>query len=590
MKKNTRLLWQLYPSYLLITIVSLVAVSWYASHSLRNFFLERTLGDLKARAYIIENVVAKNLIEGKIEAIDDICKSSGEMSGTRITVVMPTGKVIGDSETDPAQMENHRDRPEILKAFQGGIGYSRRFSDTLGESLMYAAIPIQDNGRPAAVLRVSLPVTFIDQELKLIQQKIIFVGVFTILFASGISLLISRRITKPIEEIKKGAEAFAKGDFSRKLYVGKTEEIAGLSSAMNKMAEQLDDRIKKVVSQRNELEAVLASMVEGVIALDQEEKIININHAAENIFGIDSKQIKGSTVQEMIRSVVVEKFVKRALLTDESIEEDLVLKQLERRTLHVRSTPLLDEGKERIGTLFVVNDVTKIRRLENMRRDFAANVSHEIRTPLTAIKGFVETLLHSPKADKDETVRFLGIIDKNVDRLIAIIEDLLKLSRIEQEEEKREILLERGNVTEALYSAFEICRAKIDEKNIRVDIDADKSLDAMIDRPLIEQAMMNLIDNAAKYSDEQSEIHIKAYREGNGVCVSFRDYGIGIPPKHLPRLFERFYRVDKARSRKLGGTGLGLAIVKHILSAHGGTVTVESTPGKGSTFTIRIPA
>lgn len=249
----------------------------------------------------------------------------------------------------------------------------------------------------------------------------------------------------------------------------------------------------------------------------------------------------------------------------------------------------MDAGREHIGTLVIINDVTQLRRLENIRKDFVANVSHEIKTPLTAIKGFVETLHQGNVESSDETDRFLGIVNKHVNRLVSVIEDLLLLSRIEQEDESNAIQLEIGNIKDVFQSAFQICRSKSEEKNIDVRFDSDQSMTAHFNPNLIEQAVVNLLDNAIKYSDPDSIIDVKAIQDDSEIIISVKDQGSGIAQKHLPRLFERFYRVDKARSRKLGGTGLGLAIVKHIAQAHGGHVAVESQLGKGSTFYIYLP-
>jgi two-component system phosphate regulon sensor histidine kinase PhoR len=255
----------------------------------------------------------------------------------------------------------------------------------------------------------------------------------------------------------------------------------------------------------------------------------------------------------------------------------------------MQSSPLLDANKEHIGTLVVFNDVTHFRRLENMRRDFVANVSHEIKTPLTAIKGFVETLHQGSVDNPEEADRFLGIINKHVDRLSAIIEDLLSLSRIEQEDEGKIIKLEEGYVNDVFQSAIQICRSKAEEKNITIRPVCNEPISAKFDTTLLEQAVVNLLDNAIKYSEPKSTILLKAQRNNSEIRIRVEDQGIGIAKKHLPRLFERFYRVDKARSRKMGGTGLGLAIVKHIAQAHGGRITVESTLGVGSVFTIHLP-
>ena len=589
MNRRKRLIWQLFPSYLLITLLSLLAVSWYASSSLRHFFLDQTAADLKIRALLVEKQIAAHLAPLDAAAVDAVCKDIGKHSATRITVILPSGLVIGDSRETPRLMDNHANRPEIATALKGNIGMSRRYSKTLMQKMMYVAVPLQKDQASYGVIRVSLPTTSIDREVRSIQIKIALAGLLIAVMAAGISLLISRRISRPIEEMKKGADHFAAGDLSHRLTAPVSEELASLAEALNQMAAQLDRRIKTIVSQRNELETVLASMLEGVIAIDNEERIINVNAATAAFFNSNPEECPGRNLQEVIRNSAVQQFVRESIASKVRKEDDINLYHNGEKTLHLQSSPLLDANKEQIGTLVVFNDVTHLRRLENIRRDFVANVSHEIKTPLTAIKGFVETLQRGNVEDPAEARRFLGIIQKHADRLSSIVEDLLCLSRIEQEDEGKTIKLEEGNVNDVFQAAMQICRPKAEEKNITIRPVCDEQISATFDTTLLEQAVVNLLDNAIKYSEPKSTILLKAQRNNSEIRISVADQGIGIAKKHLPRLFERFYRVDKARSRKMGGTGLGLAIVKHIAQAHGGHISVESTLGVGSVFTIHLP-
>jgi two-component system phosphate regulon sensor histidine kinase PhoR len=588
--RRKRLIWQLFPSYLLITLLSLLAVSWYASSSLRHFFLDRTAADLKTRALLVEKQIAAHLTPLDAAAVDAICKEIGKHSATRITVILPSGQVIGDSRETPQLMDNHAGRPEIASALKGETGMSRRYSKTLMQRMMYVAIPLKNGQTTSGVIRISLPTTSIDRELRSIQIKIALGGLLIALIAAGISLLISRRISRPIEEMKKGADHFAEGDLTHRLTAPDSEELASLAEALNQMAAQLDRRIETIMSQRNELETVLASMLEGVIAIDNEERIINLNSAAAGLFDSKPENCRDRNLQEVIRNSALQQFVRQSIISQVPKEDDISLYHNGEKTLHLHSSPLLDANKERIGTLVVFNDVTHLRRLENMRRDFVANVSHEIKTPLTAIKGFVETLHQGSVDNPEEAKRFLGIIQKHVDRLSSIVEDLLSLSRIEQEDEVKTIKLEEGFIKDVFRSAILICRPKAEEKNITVISLCDEPISARFDAMLLEQAVVNLLDNGIKYSEPERTIYLKAERDNSEIKISVVDQGLGIAKKHLPRLFERFYRVDKARSRKMGGTGLGLAIVKHIAQAHGGSVSVESTLGQGSTFTIHLPA
>jgi two-component system phosphate regulon sensor histidine kinase PhoR len=589
MKKKRRLLRHLFPSYLLITLISLVAVTWFASNSIRHFFLEQTAADLLTRARLLEHQIPQFLGPMETSVVDAMCKEIGVSSATRITVILPSGIVIGDSNEDPAIMDNHSLRPEIIKARKGNVGKSIRFSTTLQQRMMYVAIPLKDKEEIIAVIRAALPVTAIDQALKVIQIKITLGGLFIALLAAGISLYVSRRISRPIEKLKKGADFFARGDLSYRMPGTDLVEIDSLIEALNQMAGQLEDRLNTIVRQKNELAAVLSSMAEGVMAIDMDEQIISINRAAARIFENLPENLLNRSIPEVIRNPDLQKFVRKALSSKENLEEDITLYQRGERILYVHNTPLEDADGRRRGILVVLNDVTHLRKLENMRKDFAANVSHEIKTPLTAIKGFVETLRTAKAGDPKETERFLAIIEKHVNRLTAIIEDLMKLSKIEQQDEKSEIYLEESSVKSVISSAIQTCWEKAKAKEITINLVCPEDISAWIDSRLMTQALINLLDNAINYSNEKSDIQILASLKDKELMISVQDHGIGIPKENLSRLFERFYRVDKARSRELGGTGLGLAIVKHIAHTHGGSVSVDSIPGKGSTFSLHLP-
>jgi two-component system phosphate regulon sensor histidine kinase PhoR len=589
MKRRRRLIWQLYPPYLIITFVSLIAVTWYASGALARFYLDQTAKDLEARANLVKKQIAGLLNPLDVDAVDRICKNAGAVSATRVTVVLPDGRVIGDSRETPRFMDNHANRKEVAGALAGGITRSVRFSGTLHQKMMYVAVPLEEEGRVKAVLRMAVSVTSLDQTIRSVQLQIAFGGLVIAVMAAFVSLVVSRRISQPIEKIKQGAVRFFEGDLSHRLPVPSTEEMAGLAEAMNRMAVQLDNRMEKVLQQRNELEAVLSSMLEGVIALNRYERIISMNSAAGLMFECDPVQVAGRNLQEVIRNLALQRFAARALKSSETIEDDFILYREEERILNIHSSALYDSSNRQIGTLLVINDVTRLRHLENVRKDFVANVSHEIKTPLTAIKGFVETLQQGTGQSREEQERFLGIIIKHVNRLNSILEDLLVLSRMELEESNSGIHLAEGRIKDVIQTAVQICQPKAAAKNITIDLHVSEDIKANLDATLLEQALVNLIDNAIKYSGEGNRVVINTRIEIKELKIEIVDRGAGIPQNHLPRLFERFYRVDKARSRKLGGTGLGLAIVKHIVQAHGGHISVDSALGKGSTFTIHLP-
>ncbi|MGD9160084.1 MAG: ATP-binding protein [Desulfobacteraceae bacterium] len=589
MAEKRRLIWVLYPSYLLIILLSIISVTWYASVSSRKFFLKQTENNLEIRARFFENRIQNLLDSPDPLTIDRLCKKIGESTSTRITIILPSGKVIGDSESDPAHMDNHGDRPEFLGAVKNKKGISTRHSLTLDKNLMYVGIPVYKKNQLQAVIRTSIPVDVIDEAIDRIQRKIILSGIIIAFFTAIVCLIISRRISRPIEELRKNAEGISKGEFRFSRPRSNIEEIGNLHNAMKEMVTDLENRISTITRQRNEIEVILASMDEGIIAIDNRENIISINRAAEEIFGTSNMEAQGRSVQEAIRNRAFHDFVADVINGDDAVEKEITLFPGEEKYVNGHGTKLVDGDGRQIGALIVLNDITRLKKLENIRRDFAANVSHEIKTPITAIKGFVETLLDGDVTVEQDRQRFLGIISNHVNRLEAIINDLLKLSRIEKDSESGGIEFDNEKVINVLKTAIEICQPTADEKDIKIKLECDESIDAKINSSLLEQAVVNLLDNAIKYSDSGKKVTIKGIMDENNVKIEVADQGKGIEKEHLPRLFERFYRVDKARSRKLGGTGLGLAIVKHIMQTHSGTISVESTPGKGSIFKMVLP-
>jgi two-component system phosphate regulon sensor histidine kinase PhoR len=583
------LLWQLYPSYLLITLVSVAAVSLYATEAMRGFYLNESAEGLEERARLLVPLISDALYPLNPAALDRICKEVAETADTRVTVILPDGQVAGDSREDPAAMDNHLNRPEVGRALRSSAGAAIRYSSTLEKDMMYVAIPVSAGGRIGAVLRTAVNVAAIDAKLDALRIKLLIWGGVIALLAAGVSFWISRRMARPLEEMRRGVDHFAGGDLAYRLSTPPIEEMAAVSRAMNEMAAHLDDRIRTVINQRNELEAVLSSMQEGVLAVDMDEQILSINLAGARMLDRSPAQLEGRSIQEAIRNPAFHRFTQEALSGSQPRQTDILFYHAGERTLHLHSSTLRNGHGERIGTLIVFSDVTRLRRLENMRRDFAANVSHEIKTPLTAIQGFVETLDGGALEDPKSARRFLSIIQRHVERLSAIIEDLMNLSRIEGDGEEAAIQRERQPIRPPLEAAIAICTPLAAEKSIDIELECDPALQARISRSLLEQAAVNLLNNAIQYSNSGSAVRIEAVPVKSELVIAFRDQGIGIPRAQIPRLFERFYRVDKARSRTQGGTGLGLAIVKHIVAAHNGHITVESVPGKGSTFALHLP-
>ncbi len=586
-----KIFWRLVTPYFVVIIISLLVLSWFALGSLRDFYLNQTEDDLLSRAHLIENQVKRILTSNPDSpaAIDSLCKRQGELSSTRLTVMLPSGVVIGDTDEEPAVMESHGSRREMRRALEGQVGQSIRFSNTLQVSMMYVAIPVFSGSDIIAVIRTSVPIAAIEDALDGLQFRIIVGGFVIALMAMLANFYISRRIARPLEQLKRGADLFARGELGHKLPVADSEEIGRLAEAMNSMARELNDRINTVVRQRNEREAILSSMAEGVIAVDASENILSLNHAAEKMMNITEDEARGRSVQEVLRNTELQRLVVETLDSGLTVEGEIRVNGHGERLLHVSGDMLKDADGNSIGAVVVLNDLTKLKQLERVRKDFVANVSHELKTPITSIKGFVETLLDGAIDNRADAEKFMTIIGKHADRLSSIIDDLLSLSRIEEEAEEKQIELRSVSLRAVLSSAVQICQNKADAAQVKLELDCPESVQAELNPHLIEQAVVNLIDNGIKYSEGGDEVIVRAETVGQEILISVQDNGCGIKQEHIPRLFERFYRVDRARSRDLGGTGLGLAIVKHIVLAHKGVVEVKSTYGKGSTFTIEIP-
>lgn len=459
-------------------------------------------------------------------------------------------------------------------------------------------------GVPPALSAVLLQTSPTATEVELSLLIILLVLLLTVSAWAFYTCWKQRKQALALQELLRATRQLTDGDLGQRLEITEPRQVAVIAKSINRMAEQLEDRLDTVMRQRNELEAVLRSMVEGVLVVDLDERVKSVNRAASYLLGLGEQNVVGRNVLELVRDISLKRFVTGVLASEVPIEDEIELEFLHRddensfvgmdavesRLLQAQGAALRNSTGKRTGAVIVLHDVTRLRQLESVRRDFVANVSHEIKTPVTAVKAAVETVLDTPDASREEIEHFLRIVARQSDRLQAIIEDLLSLARIEQDRDNQRIELISTPVARSLEAAIESCQPKAKEKHIAIRIEADNDLYAKMNAPLFEQAVTNLVDNAIKYSPNDSEVWVRSYRRGAEAVVEVTDRGIGIAAEHLPRLFERFYRTDKARSRAMGGTGLGLAIVKHIVTAHEGRVAVESKPGEGSTFRVVLAA
>jgi two-component system phosphate regulon sensor histidine kinase PhoR len=584
--------WHLFSTYGALSLVPVAAVAWYGFLMFEKSYIEQIVEDGRSRAYLVGELIAGESINPPQPSIDSLCKKLSRETGTRISIIAPNGKLIGDSEIDPATAENHATRPEVIDALAGRIGVARRMSASLKDEMMYVAVPVCRNARIMGVARTSVHIAHVKDHLRRFATYVFLCALAVFLMSIAVSLFLVRRMSGPIETMRSQAQQFAEGDFSRRVPRAPLRELDELALALNRMADQLDERIQIITRQANEREAILSSMSAGIIAVDRDENILSINRAAEAMAQCPPGGCIGKKVYAVFRHSELQRFISRALTSQSAIEEDMAISDPRddaEISLQVRGTTLRDCANATIGALIALNDVTRLRHLENVRKDFVANVSHELRTPLTSIKGFIETLQSGAFEEPANAKRFLGIVAAQVDRLDTIVEDLLTLSSIEKGTDSHAIECANGEIADVVAAAINDCTNLAQSRRIRIDYSPVSGHIARINPSLLQQAVINLLENAIKYSYEGGIVTVGVTTTPADSCITVGDRGIGIEPQHISRLFERFYRVDKARSRKLGGTGLGLAIVKHIVTAHGGSVSVESSPGKGSTFTIHLP-
>jgi two-component system phosphate regulon sensor histidine kinase PhoR len=587
---RSRLFWLLFASYVLITVGALVALAIYGRLSLREFHLDQISADLESRARLFSSEVRRRLAAGDEAGLDEVAKRLGKESGTRITVIAPSGTVLADTEEAPSKMDNHRRRAEIATAFdKRRVGESLRFSNTMKQHYKYVAVPLVENNEVVAVVRASKPVTVINAALRSFDRQFTVAGIVAVVLIVAVSWLIARRVCRPVESMTGAAQQFAEGQLDHRIEPSGPREFCELAIAMNRMAEQLGERIDTISRERNQRDAILGSMEEGVLALDKNGRVIEVNPAAAEILSFDAGTARSRLLHEVVRQRELLDFVDAALTAEEPGRRDVVLRGDGDKHLHLSGAILRDIGGKTIGLLVVAHDMTQVRRLERVRSEFITNVSHELRTPLASIKASAETLQDGALADAENAQRFVETIVKQSDQMMALIDDIFSLARVEKGSAARSVERQPCRIAEILESAAGACRHFAEQKGIRVTITCHEGVTANVNPLLIQQAVVNLVDNALKYSDSGSEVRLAADSSPDGLTIKVSDDGCGIDPIHLPRIFERFYRVDKARSRDLGGTGLGLAIVKHIALAHGGNVCVESEVGRGSTFCMHLP-
>jgi len=567
-------------------LLGILVSALLAERGLRRNELARTARSLEERASLVRELIGPlpPALE-RSRALDARVDRAAGAAEARVTLIAPDGRVVSDSDVSFEsldRMANHSDRPEVQEALQGRVGVAARRSATLGSELFYLAIPGSEGG----VVRLAVGLPRLEAATAELRREILAAGAVGLTAAIGLASLLSWLALRPFWELRRVAEAIASGRLEYRPRLRARSELKEIADALHHMAEQLQLRLKEVTGEKERLRAVLDAMVEGVLVVDEKNEVLLANRRLRELFDAWG-EIDGRTPIEAIRHAEVDAVLREARATDLPVSRAVAVGRVAPRTIRVHAVRFPSGSGPRHGSVAVFHDITEIARLDQVRRDFVANASHELRTPLAAIRGFTETLLSRSDLGEADRRSYLEIIERHARRLGNLVGDLLELSRIESRKPGREpSSLDVAAIAEGLIHDS---RTRFAEKELRVSLERRGDARVWAERQAVEQILLNLLDNAVKYTEPRGRIEIGIETGEESVRISVGDTGIGIPRRDLERIFERFYRVDKARSRALGGTGLGLSIVKHLVQSLGGEITVESALGVGTTFTFTLP-
>ena len=582
---SSRFFRRIFLPYLLLICVGTSAVGLFAAMRLRDSFLATTRQRLANEADLVSGLIADDLIARRLTEVEHKSRRIGQSLHCRVTIIEDDGTVIGDNEADPSTMENHRRRPEVLQADQFGDGSEIRHSATINTDLLYFAHKLRTADDRIHFVRLSVHLSDLDRQLNLLYGAMGLVVFIAVVLGAALSFYFARRSTTPVLELTSFASALARGDLNQRLLVSDNGEIGRLAGALNTMAGSLGTLLAQTTKDRAELLAMLASMSEGVIATDIKQRVVVVNARAGELLSFATDSVQGKPLWEVVRDEAILKAAGEVLASGERKAFQISPGVGQYVEVTACTYPA---GEPPQGLILVAHDTSQSVRYQELRKEFVANVSHELRTPLTVIKGFTETLRDGAMKDPITGPKFLSTIERHVDQLTNLVSDLLELSKLEGTPElPRRVSFD---VITVVRRAAELLVPAAQRKEQTINVELARFLPRVIGNPdYIERAISNLIDNAIKYTPERGRICVSAAYEDDSVVVEVSDNGIGIPPEDLARVFERFYRVDRSRSREMGGTGLGLSIVKHVVQVHGGSIDVTSTPGQGSKFRLRLP-
>jgi len=584
------LFWKLGFAFFALLIAVLLPVDFYAERALRRDYERAGFEQLAAvaRIALANPPEPSSLSPSPPEDSTGLRAWVAKMAASRVrvTVIAADGQVLADSQSDSSTMENHAGRPEIRDAFATGDGQSIRHSVTIKSNLLYYAVRLSSASMPPVVLRFALPLQTVDQEIWEFRRRLWLASLVMLLVSGTASLLVSRSFSDRVDRLTKFSLRVAEGDF-RPIEADRTGDgLEALAVSMNETALRLARTIRSLTEERNLSSAILGSMVEGVAVVNASERLLFANRGFAEILGLDVPPQSGSALVEVVRQTELLEAVREVLKGQPRVESEIVTGTLRQHFFAVTVASV--SAAETSGAVIVLHDITELRKLERVRRDFVANVSHEFKTPLTAIQGFAETLLGGAIDDSQNRLRFLEIILEHSRRLARLTDDLLKLSKMDAD--RLELEIRRLSVSQFVESCIETTQRPAAEKDLRISVNLQQPLpDIAADRRRLAEVLQNLLDNAMQYTPAGGQIMVSASADGDEVAFTVSDTGIGIPQADQSRIFERFYRVDVARSREVGGTGLGLSIAKHLVEVHGGRLWVESEVGQGSQFHFTVP-
>jgi two-component system, OmpR family, phosphate regulon sensor histidine kinase PhoR len=568
----------------LLLTIGFILVSQYQNRQMASELIRERLRDC---AYGLRPSVAESMVQQDGAKLESIIREFAQTTNVRVTVIEPDGKVQVDSERNAEELDNHRNRAEIVRAKANGFGEATRQSDSVDMEMHYAALPISVGDKDLGFLRVSTDTNPLQRRLRGITQSLVWFMIATVGLATGLLFVFARVLTAPLTELMTFAESVAQGDYRRRLsQVPRRGEWATLGKAFDRMQIELERRERELSENNDRLTAVLASMNEGVLAIDEQRRIQLANRASASLFDVSNQSLLQRPFYEIVRNPLVEKCVDDVFATHHTITREFETKRNPRRVLAMRIAWIAQHAGEAV--VVVVHDVTNLRQLETMRRDFVANVSHELKTPLSSIRAYTETLRLGALEDEAIRMRFVERIEEQATRLNNLIMDLIELARIESGQTVFE--LSDVDICETSKRRVQPFLEQASKRNLSLTIEgAEKKILVRGDEEGIATILDNLVSNAVRYTPEGGKVIVRCSSDDGMGIIQVIDNGLGIAPEHQERVFERFYRVDKARSSDLGGTGLGLSIVKHIAQSLSGSVSLTSRIGKGCTFTVRIP-